>query len=273
MYGNVKPLKAQLRVCEWDHFQAVYCGLCNTLKRRYGLVYRFAISYDMAALALALDAISNTECKYEKKRCIASPLRRKCALCKTKALDFTADASIIFSYYKICDSVADKSFFKALPYRVLRVVMKPALKKASRTEPELAKNVSECISELSQLEREKCVSIDAPADVFARAVASLSKYLNGNAQKIAKEMFYHIGRAVYIIDAINDIEDDKKSGNYNPVILTARTIEDAKKTVNCSLNAALNAYNLADRNKYSDLIINILTLGLPSAMENKEKAK
>ena len=273
MYGNVKPLKAQLRVWEWDYFRAVYCGLCNTLKRRYGLIYRFAISYDMATLALALDALSNAECKYEKKRCIASPLRRKCAICKTGSLDFTADASVIFAYYKICDSVADKGFLKSLPYRALRTVMKPALKKASCAEPDLAKTVSECMSELYRLELEKSLSIDAPADTFARAIASLSEYLSGNAQKIAKELFYHIGRAVYIIDAINDMEEDKESGNYNPLILTGRSVEDAKETVNCSLNAALNAYNLADRNKHSDLIINILTLGLPSAMENKEKAK
>ena len=38
MYGYVRPCKPELRIKEWERYQAAYCGLCHTLKKRYGLL-------------------------------------------------------------------------------------------------------------------------------------------------------------------------------------------------------------------------------------------
>ena len=47
MYGYVRPDKGELRVREYELFRAVYCGLCQALRERYGFLSRFAVNYDM----------------------------------------------------------------------------------------------------------------------------------------------------------------------------------------------------------------------------------
>ena len=34
MFGYVRPRKDELKVRDWEAYQAVYCGLCHTLGRR-----------------------------------------------------------------------------------------------------------------------------------------------------------------------------------------------------------------------------------------------
>ena len=36
MFGYVKACPPQLRLCEWEAYRGVYCGLCRTLGRRFG---------------------------------------------------------------------------------------------------------------------------------------------------------------------------------------------------------------------------------------------
>ena len=47
MYGYIRPLKAELKVREYEAYHAMYCGLCRTLGRRYGFAARFLVSYDL----------------------------------------------------------------------------------------------------------------------------------------------------------------------------------------------------------------------------------
>lgn len=268
MFGYVKPYKAELKVCEWEHYRATYCGLCHALRRKFGVFHRFALSYDITFLTLILNTFEGNTCKYEKKRCIASPFRKKCVLCRSDATDFTADVSAILSYFSICDSIADKGFFKGLPYRFTKLLFSSAYKKAKRTLPWFDEVVSDCIFELSEIERNMTASIDAPADTFARIIASLSRYFEGEKERITKELFYHIGRAIYIIDALCDMDEDVKNKTYNPIVLSGVSRTEVIQTINCSLNAAISALNLADADV--SIAMNILSLGLPSIIE-KEK--
>ena len=58
MFGFIRPVKPELRVREVDRFQAVYCGLCHEIKRRYGRMQTWFLSYDMTFLALVLGAVT-----------------------------------------------------------------------------------------------------------------------------------------------------------------------------------------------------------------------
>lgn len=52
MFGFVRPLRGELKVREWERFQSVYCGLCHTIRRRYGFMQTMMLSYDCTYLAL-----------------------------------------------------------------------------------------------------------------------------------------------------------------------------------------------------------------------------
>ena len=37
MFGYVTPLKSELKFKEFEYFRSYYCGLCNEIKREYGM--------------------------------------------------------------------------------------------------------------------------------------------------------------------------------------------------------------------------------------------
>ena len=52
MFGYVKAYKPELKVRDYEQYKAVYCSLCKTLGREYGLFARLTLSYDFTFAAL-----------------------------------------------------------------------------------------------------------------------------------------------------------------------------------------------------------------------------
>ena len=76
MFGFIRPLKSELKVREWERFQSFYCGLCHTIRSRYGIAQTLLLSYDCTYLALVLDSTS-AGCETCRRRCITHPFRRR----------------------------------------------------------------------------------------------------------------------------------------------------------------------------------------------------
>ena len=51
MFGYIKTCTPQLRLCEWEAYRGIYCGLCRTLGRRFGPLARLTLSYDFTFYA------------------------------------------------------------------------------------------------------------------------------------------------------------------------------------------------------------------------------
>lgn len=58
MFGYVKAYKPELKVRDYEQYKAVYCSLCKTLGREYGLFARLTLSYDFTFAALLRLALS-----------------------------------------------------------------------------------------------------------------------------------------------------------------------------------------------------------------------
>ena len=46
MFGYVLPSRDRLDARERERFRAVYCGLCHTLRERYGFAASLLLNYD-----------------------------------------------------------------------------------------------------------------------------------------------------------------------------------------------------------------------------------
>lgn len=277
MFGFVKPLKCELRVKDWEHYQAVYCGLCNTLKRKYYVSARFIINYDFTFLAIILEAVNKKRFTVEYKRCIASPHKKKCAVIQSDELDFAAAASVILTWWKLFDTIEDSSFWRSLPARCAVLFLKGAYHKARSELSDFDTTVKMCLNELHVIESNREQSLDHPADTFARILANLSSFFSDEyINRPLYEMFYHIGRIIYLQDALCDIDEDMISGNYNPIIARfslntkhiPREIKDEVVfTINQSIHAAGAAFALIDEGEQKSLIENVLYLGIPAMVE------
>ena len=269
MFGFVRPLRGELKVREWERFQSVYCGLCHTIRSRYGLLQTVLHSYDCTYLALVLCALEE-DGKSCKKRCIMHPFRRRTCAAESDGMRRAAAVSVILAWHKLEDTAHDERGFKRFGARTLQFLLRRGYRKAARDLPDFDACTRVCLDELEQLERQKVASLDRPADAFARILrAAVAEYSTDS--RVLEEMFYHTGRWIYLIDACDDVAQDFASGSYNPVILRWRLTqpsikpvkEDMNHTLLQSLAASYHGYVLLRPYRDAGIIENILCQGLP----------
>lgn len=274
MFGYVLPSKEKLSEEQWKNYRATYCGLCHTLKRRYGFLAQFLLNYDFTFLALLLRTQSQkpTTCC---KKCLSSPIKGRTVCDPDPGLDSAADISVLLVYWKLKDQLQDeKGVHRILPYLELGLFHR-AFSKAKQKNPELNDAIGLQITALSALEQENCSSIDRTADCFAKIMtAMVPKQWDDLPRRSMEQLLYHLGRWIYLIDAWDDLDDDLKHGQYNPVVSRFRLtknsdpidLEQAKeqmiRTVEHSENLAISAYHLGDFGYNDPLVENILCAGL-----------
>lgn len=268
MFGYIQPNKDELRFREYNEYRAYYCGLCKCIGRQFGEPMKLTLSYDCAFIALLLTGIAGIE-DARKCRCVYKPLSRaRMAAVEDEYIRFAADTNIILAYCKLDDNWRDD---KATGAAVGKAAMKSAIQKAREHSPALYRVIADGISELSEIERAEIPELDPPADAFARMmknIALAAPVVSQQNRLALGHMLYHLGRWVYLIDAWEDREKDKKSGSYNPFLASGADKERAAFMLNCSLNEAINAYELLDIRAHESLLDNIIKDGCP--LKNSE---
>lgn len=274
MFGFIRPVKGELRVKEAERFQQVYCGLCHEIQDSYGRFYTWFLSYDMTFYALMLGCNGGgTATPVCKKKCIASPVCGKNCCPSCEALAGAADISVLLSYHKLRDTVQDSKGIKRLMARLLCFFGRHGYRRAQGKCPSQDEKMREALADLQSLERENCDSMDRAADASARLTAAMVPETGDTLERVRYQMFYHIGRWLYLLDAAADIGEDMQDGNYNPVVLryglTEPTLTPVKETLTNTLERSLvevcMAFDLLTPMQDEELLRNIIFLGMPVA--------
>ncbi len=278
MFGYVRPLKPELKVREFESFRAMYCGLCHTLRARYGPGSRMLLSYDMCFLAHLMSGVMGCGSKTCEKRCIVSPFRRRACIRENMALDFAADCSVILTYWKLRDSAQDEKGLRRWRARLAAWSIRRKYRRASEELPDFARAVEQGIRRLDSLERANTPSLDRAADAFAVMLQQAASGLaEDKIRRPVEQILYHVGRWVYITDAWDDLQDDLKTGSYNAVIArfeihTPEGLAEAKEAVRLTLlqsaQTAAAASELLDLGRNDPVVKNILYMGLPAMAES-----
>ncbi len=283
MFGYIRPYSDELKIREFELFKSVYCSLCHSMKREYGQASRMILNFDFTFLAMLLSP-TETAPVCVRKSCIVSPIKKRNVFAFTPhPFDICAAYSVILTYWKIKDTIADESFFASLKARFALIGLHRAYKKAAGTFPDFDKEVKKNLSDLSQMERERIASIDKPADKFALILAHAANHVENQNRRVIYDLLYHTGRWIYIVDAYNDISDDLDSGNYNPIAAkySIKTIseftDDCKNEIELTLTHSLaritSAYELMDDNVWSGIVRNIIYLGMPNVFLSVKQGK
>ena len=264
MFGYVRPCRPEMKCRDFDLYRATYCGLCRCLRENYGMIAPMLLNFDFTFLALLLWE-PEEEFHPCKGRCHANLLIKKEMCPDSPALKQAAAESMILAYWKLRDSVEDDGFWGGMPARALSVLLRRAYKKAARDCPAFDEKVRTSLKELSKLEKSGCTSLDRTADSFATLLQAAAPG-SGTNSRVLTQLFYHLGRWIYLVDARDDLAEDREKGEYNPV--AARfgpegNDEQLKLTMNHSLELAAAAFQLGDFGVRTPVIENILYLGLP----------
>lgn len=228
MFGYVKPLKDELKVSQYTIFRSYYCGLCQHIKKEYGEIPRLVLNYDLTTLALLLDGLSPSKTYLKDSICLTSPFKKKPMIVSNEALSYGACITIALVYYKCLDDIQDDNDFKS---KVLASTLKTYTTKFPPQVQPIIKNIHHELKKLTRLERTKHFSsIDEIAHPFATLVAHLLKdypyALKDDDDILRQQLFdfgYNLGKWIYLIDALDDLEKDMQSGNFNPIAILYNT--------------------------------------------------
>ena len=287
MFGYIKVHKPEMKVKDFEIYNAIYCGLCRNLGKTYGVLSKFSLSYDMAFVSLLETALSDEFYGYERKRCRANPLK-KCTYCKNdeKFHSLAAAAGVALTDIKVLDNIADSGFVKSLFYRFLRFFTKQWAKKAYRKYPKLEKITLEYFKSQQIAESNPDCSLDKAAEPTAKAVSSILSMIDCEEKYkfILERMGYCLGKWVYLCDVADDLIKDIKKHRFNPLIKELPKNTDPKAFAEQRLVPILNTCfvecstysELLEIKKYKPILDNILYEGLKNAqlkIFNKETKK
>lgn len=291
MFGYIRPFKPQMRICEYDIYKAVYCGLCKEMGKSFGFPSRFTLSYDFAFLGLLDFAVRDTPVSLKPQACMAHPLKKTpCVVCG-EGLAYTAAAACISVYHKLKDDRADQGLKKKLAAALLLPLFQKSYRRARERLPALARVTEEAMREQAETERSRTASLDQAAEPTARITGEIAAGLSQDPDqsRILRRMGYLLGRYIYLCDALDDARDDWKQGAYNPLLLQPDSLrpdgslnreavrDRARDSVMFTLGELSNAYVLLNIEKWKPILDNVIYLGLKNTFqmvyEEKERKK
>lgn len=225
MFGYVVINKSELKFREFDQYRRYYCGLCRRLKVRHGRKGQMALSYDMTFLVLLLSGLYEPENEKGARRCAAHPWRKQEYLYNV-CTDYAADMTVLLTYYKCIDDFKDekKRFRKLYAAGLLKSVRRLREQYGERVE-----EIEEAMARFSQTEKEAATEekrgdmacLDRLSGAFGQALSPVFSFSPFPEEKVWLESLekigYEIGRFLYILDAYDDLERDRKKGCFNPL--------------------------------------------------------
>ena len=132
MFGYVKPQLNLLSESERALYQSVYCGLCRALGKICGQGARFTLNYDFTFLAILRMAVCGENCHDTVIRCPAHPIKGRCAIYRSDAIDYSAALSILLTYESIQDKLNDEKGFRYCAAAISEIPLQHYVKKVQK---------------------------------------------------------------------------------------------------------------------------------------------
>ena len=228
MLGYVQIYKPDLKVREYEVYCGYYCGICKYIGKNYGQLPRMSLSYDAAFLAVLLDSVIDKPDEPVQEHCVVHHIKKRTVI-RNESIEYAGDLMLILAWYKLLDDANDEGKTSA---KAAALLLRSIYKKLEAKPPSLCKGISENLSKLSALENGKCASLDEAAEAFAKIMEVMFREgARENREGVREnregaqaddalfgQIGYHMGKWIYLIDAMDDIEENVESGAYNPLI-------------------------------------------------------
>ncbi len=277
MFGYVKVFRPELKMGEYEQYKAVYCALCRTLGKRYGIAARMTLSYDFTFLALFLMALQDeSPVAFEQGRCPFHPMKKRMLCVSNEYLDFAADVAVLLTYHKLSDTIEDERFFKRTGARLLRWLFSGDYKRAVKRRPVEAEAATAFMRAQAAVEASTAPCVDACADPTATFLSVLASHESeGERKEITARFGYCLGRFIYLADAAQDLQEDLKNDRFNPYALSKPEPADcteewltergcyAAESLHACVAVCAECFEDLPIKRFRGIIANVIYRGLP----------
>ena len=212
MFGYVTANWKELDPKQKTRYSGVYCGICQRIRDRSSQTARLTLSYDMAFLALLLMSLYEPEEESGKCHCLMHPGRK---WIDNEFVQYAADMNVALAYYNCLDDWQDDGKAGA---KLMAKALEPHCRRIQEAYPRQCRAISDCIDQLSQLEKGNCGNPDETAACFGRLMAELMVYKEDMWAPALRGMGMALGRYIYLADAAVDYRRDRRKKKYNPFL-------------------------------------------------------
>ncbi len=215
MFGYVRADTPYLYIKDDNLYRAMYCGVCKGISEVCGQSARMGLSYDVTFLSVVLHNLMGIDVTIEKSHCLTHCIRSRQMANVDELTRQLGALNTALVYYKYTDDIADGD-----KGRGKRLWFKKGFRRMKKAYPEIAEIVRKHMKTQEQLEIDEVDSVDRAADPTANMLAEFCNYALGDvANEYTHNLFYALGKWIYLIDALDDYDKDYKKGAYNPFIL------------------------------------------------------
>ena len=282
MYGYIIPDKPNMYIKDFTFFRAFYCGFCKSIGHKCGQIARFGTNYDMTFFNIFLHNVLDKEVQIKSEACILAPLKKKPVVQNDSLTEQVVDINTLMFYYKVEDNYIDGEKFKS---SVLAPIIIPKAKKAKKKMPEIDKILKEGFDNLRVMERANETSIDKVSEPFSIIIAEIARIIIGDKfNDYIYNLCYNLGKWVYLMDALDDIEEDFEQKRYNPMLAKFNNFESREQFLETNkkdleyimmsvYNGIVNNYNKLDVKISEGILSNVFYLGLKKQTDDMLKGE
>ncbi len=258
MFGIAVARLDQVSEAAKARYQSLYCGLCHTLKERYGQAPRVTLSYDLTFLAMLQGSLFEGDEEQGHERCASHPAKG-IAYTVNPQMPYAADLSVALAYHKCLDDIHDEGSVAA---RGTEALLHRHYEHAYTRIPAECAAIERCMDEIRLIEEDPTSAPDDAALAFGGLMAELFAHDAGFWEPHMRALGFAIGRVVYLMDAAVDLQEDEKSGSYNPFAHKGMTDEELREMLGALALDAAEAFDALPLERDLDLLQSVIYSGI-----------
>lgn len=262
MLGYITVNRDELKVKDLAVYQAFYCGVCQDIRELSGQLPRFTLTYDMTFLAILLTSLYGGASDPEKLRCILHPMSRKNCI-RNRYTRYAADMCVVLTYHNLMDDWLDEGKKRSV---LFADVLRGAYRRCAARNARQTKALMRYIRELHKVEKSGNTNLDLASGLTGTFFSEVFRFEESDIwSRDLGAMGFYLGKFIYLMDAYDDVEKDKASGNYNPFLPRAGSENfagEAKEILSMMMSAAAAAFERLPIVDFADILKNILYSGV-----------
>ena len=214
MFGYININGAELSEECKKAYQSYYCGLCQRLKSNCGTKGQMLLSYDLTFAIVLLTGLYELENDSTEFTCPLHPLNKRTALIN-EATDYAADMNLVLAYHNMLDDWKDdRSYTKKALVKMLDKDYNRVLDKY----PRQVKALEDYMQRMAEIERNRESNLDLVAGITGDMLGEVFCWKEDEWVNDMKTLGFYMGKFIYLMDAYEDLEKDRKKNSYNPLI-------------------------------------------------------
>ncbi|MEE3468044.1 MAG: DUF5685 family protein [Eubacterium sp.] len=294
MFGYVVINKPELKLREYTEYQGYYCGLCHMLREKYGMTAGLTLTYDMTFLVMLLGALYEPKLEMKKRHCPIHPIKKK-PMIRSEVTEYAADMNILLSHGHLRDDWEDEK--KAIGLAG-SVVFGRRARFVEEKYPRQAQVVVDSLQALNRMEKEYLyhwsqaqltpdwqvklgceMHMDLSADIdevsrpFGELMGELFVWREDAFAPILRRFGFFLGKYIYIRDALDDLEKDRKKGCFNPFLhcdMDEETEAQIRAILDVTRRSAIIEFEKLPLERDIAILRNILYEGVQMKINRKE---